>query len=552
MLLLILQLGTILIAAKITGWFFSKKLNQPQVLGELLAGMVIGPFMLGSIHLNILEGPLFPNSGATIPVSPELYGLATVGSVILLFVSGLETDLKTFLKFSAKGSVVGLGGIFISFFLGSGVTVLLNPSVHSIMDPTALFLGTISTATSVGITARILGEKKKLSSPEGVTILAAAVLDDVLSIVLLSVVVGMAGAAAAGGVMNWGAIGVVALKAIGFWLVCTLIGIMTAPKLIRGLKRSESFELIVGVSLGIALILAGLSEMVELAMIIGAYITGLSLSQTDVSHEIRERIQGLYDFVVPIFFCVMGMMVDFSALKNVLVFGLSFTLVGFIGKLFGCGIPALFAGFNVRGAFRIGAGMLPRGEVTLIVAGIGLSSGAIGKDMFGVAIMTMLFASIAAPPLLIKSFQGGSGYKRDITQKDESVSIELEFPSIQTADFLRRSVTDGFREEGFFINRLDHNAQVFQIRKDDIVFTLEQDKESISLNTPPAHEQFVRLMMMEKLLEFKDFLDGLESMKSPDMMGADLLMGMFADEDAKNANSPQDPADSDKPTGEPT
>ncbi len=535
MLVLVIQLGLIILASKLLGWFFSRKLRQPQVLGELIAGMLIGPYLLGSIHIGALEGPVFPISGGTIPVSPELYGLATVGSIILLFVSGLETDLKTFLKFSAKGSIVGIGGIIISFLLGSSVTVLLNPAVDSIMHPTALFLGTISTATSVGITARILSEKKKLSTPEGVTILAAAVLDDVLSIVLLSVVVGMAGVAALGGSMEWGAIGIVALKAIGFWLICTIIGIIIAPHLTKRLKYFESLEVIVGVSLGIALILAGLSEMVELAMIIGAYITGLSFSQTDVAHEIREQIQGLYDFLVPIFFCVMGMMVNFAAMAEVIWFGLAFTLVAFIGKLFGCGIPALFVGFNIRGAFRIGSGMLPRGEVTLIVAGIGLSSGAIGADMFGVAIMTMLFASIAAPPLLIMSFKGGSGYRKTLEEKDEAVAIELEFPSVQTAEFLRRSLSDGFRSEGFFVHRLDHNAQVFQIKKDAMAFTMVQDKAKIILNAPPEHEQFVRLMMMEELLTFKDFLSGLESMKSPDMMGAELLMGMFADEAAKKS-----------------
>ncbi len=451
-----------------------------------------------------------------------------MGSVILLFVSGLETDLKTFLRFSGKGSVVGLGGIFISFLLGSGVTALLNPAVDSIMHPTALFLGTISTATSVGITARILSEKKKLSTPEGVTILAAAVLDDVLSIVLLSVVVGMAAVAAAGGSVAWGAIGVVAVKAIGFWLVCTVIGIIAAPHITKGLKYFESLELIVGVSLGIALILAGLSEMVELAMIIGAYITGLSFSQTDVSHEIREQIQGLYDFLVPIFFGVMGMMVNFAAMVDVIWFGLAFTIVAFIGKLFGCGLPALFVGFNTRGAFRIGAGMLPRGEVTLIVAGIGLSSGAIGPDMFGVAIMTMLFASIAAPPLLIKSFEGGSGYRKALEEKEEAISIELEFPTELTAAFLRRSLIDGFRGEEFFVNRLDHNAQVYQIRKEQMIFTLMQQKTRIIVNTPPEHEQLIRLMMIEELLIFKDFLSGLDTMKSPDMMGAELMMGIFA------------------------
>ncbi|MCF7941285.1 MAG: cation:proton antiporter [Spirochaetia bacterium] len=528
MLILVLQLGLIILATRLSGWFFSRKLKQSQVLGELAAGMLIGPYLLGAVHIPALEGPLFAITEGTIPVSPELYGLATVGSVILLFVSGLETDLKTFIKFSGKGSAVGIGGIVFSFLLGSGVTVLFNPAVDSIMHPTALFLGTISTATSVGITARILSEKKKLSTPEGVTILAAAVLDDVFSIVLLSIVIGMTAVAAAGGSIQWGPIGVVAVKAIGFWLVCTVIGIIAAPHIIKGLKYFESLELIVGASFGIALVLAGLSEMVGLAMIIGAYITGLSFSQTDAAHEIREQIQGLYDFLVPIFFCVMGMMVNFAAMADVIWFGLAFTVVGLIGKLFGCGIPAYLAGFNLRGSVRIGVGMIPRGEVALIIAGIGLSAGVIGTDMFGVAIMNMLIASVAAPPLLIKSFEGGSGYRKALGEKEEAISIELEFPTELTSSFLRRSLIDGFRREEFFVNRLDHSAQVYQIRKERMIFTLMQQKTRIIVNTPPEHEQLIRLMMIEELLTFKEFLSGLETMKSPDMMGAELIMGMFA------------------------
>ncbi len=528
MLILVLQLGLIILATRLSGWFFSRKLKQSQVLGELAAGMLIGPYLLGAVHIPALEGPLFAITEGTIPVSPELYGLATVGSVILLFVSGLETDLKTFIKFSGKGSAVGIGGIVFSFLLGSGVTVLFNPAVDSIMHPTALFLGTISTATSVGITARILSEKKKLSTPEGVTILAAAVLDDVFSIVLLSIVIGMTAVAAAGGSIQWGPIGVVAVKAIGFWLVCTVIGIIAAPHIIKGLKYFESLDLIVGASFGIALVLAGLSEMVGLAMIIGAYITGLSFSQTDAAHEIREQIQGLYDFLVPIFFCVMGMMVNFAAMADVIWFGLAFTVVGLIGKLFGCGIPAYLAGFNLRGSVRIGVGMIPRGEVALIIAGIGLSAGVIGTDMFGVAIMNMLIASVAAPPLLIKSFEGGSGYRKALGEKEEAISIELEFPTELTSSFLRRSLIDGFRREEFFVNRLDHSAQVYQIRKERMIFTLMQQKTRIIVNTPPEHEQLIRLMMIEELLIFKDFLSGLETMKSPDMMGAELMMRIFA------------------------
>jgi hypothetical protein len=295
------------------------------------------------------------------------------------------------------------------------------------------------------------------------------------------------------------------------------------------MKFFQSLDMIAGVSLGIALILAGISEMFELAMIIGAYIAGLSFSRTDVAHEIQERVQGLYGFLVPIFFCVMGMMVNFTAVLGVFWFGLAFTLLGMAGKILGCGLPALFAGFNIRGAFRIGTGMMPRGEVTLIVAGIGLSSGAIGQDLFGVAIMTLLAASIISPPLIIRSFKGGPGYKEALSGPQENAhSIELEFPSFRAAEFMRRSLADGFREEGFFIHRLDSDRLVYQVRQDMVVFTLIQENTTLEIQTPAEHEPYVRLMTMEKLLEFKDFLAGLESMKSPDMMGAELMKGIFS------------------------
>ena len=122
------------------GWIFSQKLNQPKVLGELVAGMIIGPYVLGAIPISHL-GPLFPLMEGTIPVSPELYGIATIGSIFLLFSSGLETDLPTFIRFSGKATVVGVGGVVFSFLLGAGVTVLLHNEVHSMMDPEALFLG---------------------------------------------------------------------------------------------------------------------------------------------------------------------------------------------------------------------------------------------------------------------------------------------------------------------------------------------------------------------------------------------------------------------------
>jgi len=534
MTMLVLQLAIIIVASRILGWFFQNKLKQPRVLGELASGMIIGPYALGSIEFSGLHGAIFPLPGTTLPVSPELYGFAVVASIILLFSAGLETDLPTFLRFSAKGSLVGFGGVLLSFFLGDMVTVLFFEDVVHFMDPRALFLGTLSTATSVGITARILSERRKMSTPEGVTILAAAVLDDVIGIILLAVVVGVVKVETSHSGVPWGEIGIIALKAFGFWLVSTVIGIIIAPKLTKSLKRFKSMDMISIISFGLALFLAGLSEMVGLAMIIGAYVIGLALSQTDTAHETRERLHGVYNFFVPIFFTIMGMMVNFAAMRGVLLFGLLYTSVAFIGKIVGCGVPALLSGFNLRGALRIGAGMLPRGEVTLIVAGIGLSSGVIGQDMFGVAIITLLTASIAAPPYLIKMFQGGSGYRSKLKEVEQGDihTIELDFPGHEMADFLRGKLLEGFRNEEFFVHKIDYNKQIYHIRKDEILITLIQDGDSIAINTLPENEAFVRLLMLEEVLDLKDFLSGLESMKSPDMMGADLLMGMFGVKDA--------------------
>ena len=529
---LVLQLAIIVIAARFFGLLFSRYLKQPRVLGELVAGMVIGPYALGAFSMPILNQPLFPKIDAVLPISPELYGLAVVASIVLLFLAGLETDLPTFLKFSGIGTLVGLGGVVLSFFLGDMVAVLLIPGVDSFMSPTALFLGTLSTATSVGITARILSEKRKLSSPEGVTILAGAVLDDVLGIIILAVVVGIAKISQSGGHVDWGKIAFIALKAFGFWLILTILGILFAKKISKGLKWLRSNDAMAGVALGIALFLSGLAEMAGLAMIIGAYVVGLSLSQTDMADELRERLHGVYQFLVPVFFCVMGMMVDFSVLGSIFIFGLIYTACAIVGKIVGCGIPAFLAGFNIKGAFRIGAGMLPRGEVTLIVASIGLSSGAIGQDMFGVAIMTLLIASIIAPPLLIKSFDGGSGLRNKKLAKEDEIGcrIQLKFPSAHISDFIRMRILQAFSNEDFFVHRLNLNSQIYHIKKEDVFITFIQKNREIELTTDIDNKPLIKLIVAEEILELKDLLEGIKDLDSPDGMCEDLVHGIFSED----------------------
>ena len=166
-------------------------------------------------------------------------------------------------------------------------------------------------------------------------------------------------------------------------------------------------------ALAIAFLAAGLAESFGLAMIIGAYSIGLALSNSEIADTLREPMESLYHTLVPIFFVVMGMLVDFRAMEAVLLFGLVISLLAIVGKVFGCGLPALAVGFNQWGAGRIGVGMMPRGEVALIVAGVGLSRGIIQPDLFGVSIMMTFITTVLAPLALVPIFRkGGLGTRR--------------------------------------------------------------------------------------------------------------------------------------------
>ena len=528
MMLLVIQLAIVIICAKIGGYLSQRFLKMPSVLGELASGMLIGPYALGA-HIILPDyGPIFTEH-AGFAASTELYGIATLASIILLFLAGLETDLAAFLRYSVVGSVVGLGGLLTAFLFGDLCAVLWpGNGIDSFMDPAALFLGVISVATSVGITARILAEKKKMASPEGVTILAGAVFDDVLGIVALAIVMGMAKVSIDGGSVDWGKIGIIAAKAVGFFVVVTALGLTYARKITAAIKQFKSKEIIVAICFGLAMLLAGLAEMAGLAMIIGAYIMGLALSRTDLAHEIEEHLESVNSILVPIFFCVMGMMVDFSAMKPVLAFGAVYSLLAVGSKVLGCGLPAWMMRFNVRGSLRIGLGMLPRGEVALIVAGIGLAAGIIDQGIFGVAIMMTVITTMLAPPLLVKSFNGGSGLRKEMAGSAENIdSIDLDFPSPDITEFLLERFVRALRNEEFYVNRLHTEQLTYQVRKDDIMFVLVKEGTTLHINAAEEHQTLVRLMLTEELLSLSDLLDATKKMDDLQTMGSGLLAGMF-------------------------
>ncbi|MFH0879517.1 MAG: cation:proton antiporter [Lentisphaerota bacterium] len=527
MLKFIVQLGVIIIAARLGGVLLKRVLKLPGVLGELVTGMIISPYALGGWNIPGL-GQLFALPTDALPISPELYAIATLASIVLLFLSGLETDLSTFLRYSVVGTAVGVGGVVFSFTLGDMCAVWFGMA-SSFFDPPALFLGTISTATSVGITARILSEKRKFDTPEGVTILAGAVFDDVLGIIVLAIVVGMARVEKSDGIVEWHHVAGIALKALGFWIGCMTAGLLLARRFSSALKMLKSTEVIASVAFGLALLLAGLSEMAGLAMIIGAYIMGLSLSRTDLVQVIQHEIQGLHNSLVPVFFCVMGMMVNVTAIHGMILMGLVYSVLAIASKLLGCGLPAWFMKFNLLGACRIGVGMVPRGEVALIVAGIGLSTGAIGSDVFGVAIMMTMLTTLLSPGLMAHLFDiPKSGLRRAEDKEDSAhVPISLSFPSPDMAEFFRNRLTNAFRKEEFFVYRLSPDIPSYQIRKDDMFFSLTQEGDQLVLVAARKHEHIARFILFEEILAIQDMFNWMQKMQDLDSMGRRIITEAF-------------------------
>jgi len=526
MAVLILQLGIVLFAVRFLGRM-AKKIKIHPVLGELLAGIIIGPYALGGVSLPGFPHGIFPLSASPVAVSTELYAFATVASVVLLFVAGLETNIRLFLRYSLVGGVISLGGVIASFIVGDMVGMLLFNAPF--LDPRCLFLGILPTANSLGIIARILSDSQKMDAPESVTIMATSVFDDVFTIIGLTVVLGIV-AAMTGGSQSATSLApgilVIAGKALGVWAGCTVLGLLFAKNLAGFLKLFKSTYAFSVLSLGVALILAGIFEKQGLAMIIGAYIAGLTLSKTDIAPVVLERIHGIYDLFVPIFFAVMGMMVNYRDIISppVLVFGGIYSAAVIASKLIGCGIPAMLLGFNVKGSLRIGFGMSPRGEMTLIIAGIGLAMGIITSQLSAVLILMVLITSVVAPSFLNLLFKLPGPGTREPVKADDSVTMEWKFSSRGIADLVISTLLTDLRSEGFYIQTMHLDDGLSQARKNDIFISIiKSGKKTVTIKTARADMVFVKTTIYEVIVQLYESFRELKESSNPHAMKKELL-----------------------------
>jgi len=412
----ILSLGLVLIFARIFGELFERYFNQPAVLGELVAGIIISPFLLGGL---IFHDPIILNF-ATVhnPFGLQgdfdiMYIIANISVVILLFQAGVETDIRSFLKQAPTGFAVAFGGVILPFIGGYFVTRALCPDVGS---GGWLFMGAVLTATSIGVTVRILMDMGRLNTPEGTTILVAAVVDDIIGLIILSIVIGLAKTG------EFEILEAVKIGAVGFavWFGLLTIGIKLNKYISRFLlnpfKSSGTAPI---VALIIGFLVAYLVTLVDLYPVVGAYVAGLMFSACQEKEEIMEKGRPIMLFAAPFFFAYLGMMVNlrlFGA-PGAAVLAVLLIVVAIGGKLIGCYIPARFAGkLSHNSGMIVGVGMVPRAEVGLIVAAAGYIAGAISLGLYGAAVAVSVVTTLVTPAML-KPF-----FKRQLAQVSEPVS----------------------------------------------------------------------------------------------------------------------------------
>lgn len=368
---LLLALAVILIAAKIVGQL-AERIGQPAVLGELLAGILIGPSLLGAIN----------------PADPVLHFLAELGVIVLLFEIGLETDLKKMLRVGPAAFTVAVAGVVLPFGLGYGVAQGFGLDLNA-----SLLVAAALTATSVGITARVLADLGRLNSPEGQIILGAAVIDDVIGLVILALVSQLV----AGGALSAGVVTQATVAAFGFLIGAVLIGRLLLPPIMNRLGAVQPQATAV-VALAIAFLTSGLAHLFGSAPIIGAFAAGLMLAPSPQAHAIQTGVSRVAMVLVPIFFVSVGAAVDVTVFldRAIVLLGLVLVVVGTIAKFAAGFTPFWFKGRRSV----IGAGMVPRGEVGLIFAQRGLDAGALSAGVYGAITFMVLGTTFMAPPAL--------------------------------------------------------------------------------------------------------------------------------------------------------
>jgi Kef-type K+ transport system membrane component KefB len=393
----LIGVAIMLVLAKIGGELF-ERIKQPSVLGELVAGIVLGNLVIFGFY-----------GAEPLKTNGTIAALAELGVIILLFEVGLESDLREMIEVGFSSLLVALLGVVTPFFLGAAVSYYFAPNEPLLRH---VFIGAVLCATSVGITARVFKDLGKLGTREARIILGAAVIDDVLGLLILAVVAGAIRASATGVTLSLLDVGFIAAKSLVFLVGSIVVGLFMMPRMLRGAGRFESRGVLLTVAISFCLVLAWAAAKVGLAPIVGAFAAGLILDEVHYKpadgrkeRDLHDLLQPVSTVLVPIFFVLMGLKVDLRLFTRVeiLGFALALTVVAIAGKQI-CALGVTERGLN---RLAIGLGMIPRGEVGLIFAAIGatlmlpsatgVSEPVISSAVFGAVVIMVIITTLITP-----------------------------------------------------------------------------------------------------------------------------------------------------------
>jgi Kef-type K+ transport system membrane component KefB len=409
----IIVVGILLFAAKLMAELFLR-IRLPIVLGELLAGMIIGPFALGAFL--IYEGNLL------VQINDNIKILGEIGAIVILFMAGLEMTPREFLKGGKASFTIAAFGVVLPFFAGLVVFQMFGfGALESMMIATAL------TATSIAISIQVLSEFGKIKSPEARLIIGAAVVDDILAIAILSVVTSLG---SGGEIVDIDIMDVIftILQVLGFFVIMLVASVLIIPRVVtpRLWKARGSIE---GIATACFFGAAALAGMIGLSPIVGAFAVGMALSSSQVFQKIEGFIRRIGLIFAPLFFAIIGAQVDFRGINlEILMLSAIIIVIAVFTKYLGCGIPAWLFLKNRTQGMRVGIGMISRGEVGLIVAGVGLSAGVLSSSVYSTIVIMVAATTIITPIWLKMDYRKDLAKQIDNPKKESTENDKKENP----------------------------------------------------------------------------------------------------------------------------
>jgi len=386
---IIISLSILLFSAKIFAEIF-QRIKQPVVLGELLAGIIVGPYALGGL-------PLFDGQPLVV-LDNTIKHIGELAAIVILFIAGLEITPREFLRGGLGSFTVGALGVIVPF-----IVAFIVLSAYGLATFEILLIATALTATSIAISIQVLSELGKMQSREARLILGAAIVDDILAIAILSVVVTMV---QSGEIMpQITDVILLILKILGLFAILLVGAVLLVPRILHSEKLWKSKGSIEGITTAIFFGVAGLAAYVGLSPIVGAFATGMAVASTRIIKQVEEYAHKLQFIFAPLFFAIIGAQVDLRGVNfEVLALAGIIITIAILTKLIGCGLPSWIFLRDKKNSLRVGIGMVSRGEVGLIVAGVGVTSGVLSSDIYTSIIMMIAVTTIITPIWLKSSY----------------------------------------------------------------------------------------------------------------------------------------------------